>query len=696
MVRSGIIKLDIRQYAFVKLLLFYVVGILVGTPLKSVFNDLLYLEVILILICLLYLLSFCFLRQYRLHPFYTFSLYALFLFFGYYQSLKGDPQFHDNYFIHHPAAQYVGIVADEPVEKEKTIRFPMTIQAAVDSHKSVLTQGKVMVTLLKDSLQTLTILYGDRVVIRNKISQVKPAYNPSQFDYQSYLSNKNIWYQALLKTADLKIINQDQGNPIISFSFSLRKRLVNKFTNYIEYDRSLQIASALIFGYRSAMDQEVISSFSKTGTIHVLSVSGLHVTIVFILLNFLLQWMDRFSNGRVVRFCIVLISIWGYVVLTGMAPPMLRAGVMISFYIMDQWMNRQQSPFNALAASAFFLLLINPQMLFDMGFQLSYLAMIGLSTFLVLFKEVYAPKQSVLLYTLNIMYVSLAAQLTTLPLVLYYFGQFPNYFLLANFFIAIPAMLMMYAGVFLALSPWDFLSQWLGYFLNQLIKLTYLGLAWISELPHANITGFYIDDFQLFLLILTIILLFWAWNYQFKKAFIGCLLFFTTFILYVQYQQVKYYKFDGIKFYNVNQHLAFARIANNQVLLFSTLDSLQHTTLQFNVLPDLQKYSNIDRIQFQHLSGNKRTNWSLQIDALSILILEGYAPKSGVPKADIILWRKNNRETVDDIIRHHPAPLVILDGSNGEEFIDKTTLLFKQKHISYYLLKNNYAYVWER
>ena len=274
-------------------------------------------------------------------------------------------------------------------------------------------EGKVMLTVIRDSLTEEKYAYGDQVVFVNKLKDVNPPYNPKEFDYKSYLENKGIVQQGLFKSTEIKILKRGMGNKLIAYSLELRSYLITKFRKYIQDDEAFNVAVALIFGYRSQIDQNTISAFTNTGTIHVLSVSGLHVSLVFALLNLLLFWMDRFHYGKFIKSILILLCIWSYVILTGMSPPILRAGVMISFFVFSIVINRKQIPLNTLAASALFILLFSPNYLFDVGFQLSYMAILGIILLYPILRNYYLTPKIWCNYVLEYTYVSIAAQLFT-------------------------------------------------------------------------------------------------------------------------------------------------------------------------------------------------------------------------------------------------------------------------------------------
>src|SRR5690606_7700288 len=194
------------------------------------------------------------------------------------------------------------------------------------------------------------------------------------------------------------------------------------------------IVAALILGYRAHFPVETLTAFVNTGTVHVLSVSGLHVGLVFLLLNFTLGFLDRFRYGKSLRFLLILTAIWAYVLLTGMAPSILRAGVMISFLLVAGCSGRANLNLNSLFASACCLLFLDSFIIFDMSFQLSYVAVLGLITLYPMLNSLVEINNRWLRGIRHALLVSLSAELFTTPLALYYYLQFPNYFLLGNLF----------------------------------------------------------------------------------------------------------------------------------------------------------------------------------------------------------------------------------------------------------------------
>lgn len=692
MVKDDILDLTIGKVPMLKALLLYITGILIAVGSNSDLSPKILLIGIGLLLFLFVVLSYF--KSFSQKHLFSLCFSGIVIFYGYYQYANTQSKHIKNYYFSYPALQYVGIVDDEPIYKEKTIRFPVKLQVASDSAQSSVVSGKVMMTILRDSLAIQKYSYGDKLAFVNKLNAVHPPFNPKEFDYKAYLANKGIEAQCLLNSEEVEILDKGYGDKLIAYSLDLRTQLIAKFRNYIKEDEAFNVAVALIFGYRSQIDQSTISAFTSTGTIHVLSVSGLHVSLVFALLNFVFRWMDRFPYGRLLKSIIILLAIWAYVILTGMSPPILRAGIMISFFVSSILINRKQIPLNTLAASALFILLFSPNYLFDVGFQLSYFAILGIILLYPILKNYYLTPNKWFNYVLEYVYVSIAAQLFTLPLTLYYFGQFPNYFLLANLFIAIPSTLIMYVGIGLVMIPLEWTNQLLGKIVEWLLNFMMSGLKGIEQLPAALVYGVDWHWSQVLILGIGILTLVVALNSKVANGFIVLMSALFVLTMFNSYNYFHKSNYSALKFYNIRSEIGISLIKDNKVMLYSSLDSLQHSILQFSVLPDLRLYSSEDKMGFTSIAANERQNKLIELGNYKILILE--IKTSELPsEVDFVLWRKNNYTDIDNLLSLNPKAIVIVDGSSSDKTIARLKNAFESNSDRLYILKNNFAYVWE-
>lgn len=625
--------------------------------------------------------------------------FQLFL-FGVVWMGKNLPDQQPGYFVGMPADQLIGIVMDEPVYGTNSVRFPVEIRYIVHCKDVRSATGKLILSIaqvVEDA--DLKLSYGDKLLFRNDVQKLYPAYNPKQFNYTRYLEHKNIYHQAYLQPKDIHLIGKDEGNGLVAHALSLRLYLVRKFTRFITDKEALEVCAALILGYRTNFQAETLAAFINTGTVHVLSVSGLHVGMVFFLLNFLLRFLDRIPYGRPIRFILILIAIWGYVLLTGMAPSILRAGVMISFLLVAGWGQRANQGLNSLFASACCLLIVDPFMIFDMGFQLSYMAVLGLFTLYPLLRKSFSIRNKWLRMIWQAVLVSLSAQLFTTPLALYYFHQFPNYFLLGNLFVMLPATVLMYAGIALAVCPLSIINMYLGVGLNYVCRMLLWGLQAIEGLPFAVLKGVDLSGAQLALFLLAIFFLLITW-YSLRKNFLWLTLVSVGILVFsAAISTIEYTAYQGVKIYNMGREVAIGVFDRGRVSLLSTLDSVTHPRLAMQVVPDILRYTNLEEVKFHHLQLCKRQRMTVQTSMCSIGILEGGGVGNIPLKHDILIWRNPSAydevdgETVKNLQK---VSLLIFDGSNPGWIIAERIKQADSLGISYYVLKNNFAYVWDK
>jgi len=529
---------------------------------------------------------------------------------------------------------------------------------------------KTLAVLWKDSLSSFPFHLGDQITFIANLSPIKPAYNPHQFDYKSYLKSKGIYFQSEGKAGEVKLLKRHTG---WNFSYWARKQQINfadKFNTLMRDKEAFQIASAIVFGYRTDFAEEITQTFANTGTIHILSVSGYHVMLVFWFLNIILKNYDTHLGGPGIRYVLVLVIIWLYAAICGFAPPIQRAALMISIFIIGQWLHRFQFSVNSLAASAFLLLCFDPHMLFDIGFQLSYLAVLGLILFTPFFKSLMNHEKSFFKKMISLLAVSLSAQLITTPLALYYFHQFPTYFLPANLLFTLPSSMMVIVGGILMISPFHSINTYFAIILEHIITFSYSMLTWLDSLPGSSIKGVQMDVYGLMISYLSLPLISVAYYFRHIKSLFLSLLLSCVFVGWAVWKTFSKQNFSGLRLYNVQKDIAFAIINNGQVTLFSSMDSIRDKRLKYAVWPDLEKFKALNEIQFVRLENRMEGNISLQ--GKLCLIRNNKLPK-----------QTNAAETW------------IFDASNADGFILESIALMDAKKQPYYILKDNFAYVWE-
>lgn len=525
-----------HEIPFVRILFPYGAGILISYPFVSI--SLLWISlfaVLLLLACLMAInVLYLSVKAYRYKGTIGMAFYLFWFALGslscsFHQQLIRDDHFaRGNY-------TYLKIrVIEEPQYKNNIIRFKSVVIKGYKHHKNnrpvkknepeaSTVCGSLMVAVKIDSVKPLAVNYGDELIAKAQAREIAPPFHDSEFDYKSWLAMQNIYHQAFLRQRDLIKISANTGNPVISFALKLRARQINFYKKILKNEDDQAFASTLILGYKADLSQETMNIYARTGTIHVLSVSGMHVGIVFVVLNWLLQFLDRKRWTMLIKMAFILSFIWFYTLLTGLSPSVLRSAVMISVFIISKTFVKKTNNYNILAFAAFSLLAWNPFLIWDAGFQLSFLAVLGLIWLQPKIESWFYIKNKWLNKLWTAVAISLAAQLITFPLSMYYFHQFPVYFLISNLFILLPGALLMYLGIFLLI----FKIEALGPAFEWLISLTNSGLSKISELPYATIPGIWISKNELLILSAGLSFIILAFSYDNKRLLflsMGCLL----------------------------------------------------------------------------------------------------------------------------------------------------------------------------
>ncbi|WP_395627293.1 ComEC/Rec2 family competence protein, partial [Daejeonella sp.] len=489
------------EVPFVRLLIPLIVGIIIASNFAHSF---IYSwgVILLVLIPILYLILILYYKKYQLYRWvwgFGLLIYCFLALLSYSLTVHYSGKFDAEYFSSLKPEILIVKITNEPKLSAGIYRFETEVSATYSKHSIQNSTGKLLVSIKVDSLKNKSFQYGDLLLVPANYKEIEPTYNLGEFDYKSYLKSEQIYFQLFLETVEVQIIAQNTGNPIISYALSLRKRLVKKFIQYIPDGEASSLASTLILGYRADLNKDLIEAYAKTGTMHVLSVSGMHVGIVFLVLSFFLKAMNKNKKLILIRLIIIIGVIWFYSLLTGFSPSVCRSALMLSFVVLGKAINKNQNTYNLMAISAFFLLLYDPFYLFDVGFQLSYLAVAGLVYFHPIIYSAFYIKNKILDYIWSYSALSIAAQLATFPISVYYFHQFPMYFLLSNLLIVFPVALIMYAGIAFLMIPFATINQFLGIFLNWLINSTNGILYKIEKLPFSAIDGLWINNFELFL-----------------------------------------------------------------------------------------------------------------------------------------------------------------------------------------------------
>jgi competence protein ComEC len=387
-------------------------------------------------------------------------------------------------------------ITESPEEKEKSMKMLCRVLGVENAGVRNKTHGKLLTYIRKDSVSR-QLAYGQVLICPNKVQLVDGPKNPGQFNFKRFLSYKQIYHQSFLDSMNWHQSPIQKGSKLLAMIYKLRLNIVGLLEENISGEDESAIATALLVGYKVDLSEEIKESFASTGAMHVLAVSGLHVGIIFLVFHLLLKPLLKRKETKWLYILLNLFFLWFYAIITGLSPSVLRASAMFSFVIIGRHFRRKPNIYSSLLTSAIFILMVNPFLITQVGFQLSYAAVFGIVFFQPRFYALFNTKPYFLLDKVwALTSVSLAAQLSTFPLGLFYFTMFPVYFLFSNLIVIPAASVIIYLGftylIFQALGI-AAISQFLVLILGYVIKGLNRGIILIRDLPKGLIEEVYIS-----------------------------------------------------------------------------------------------------------------------------------------------------------------------------------------------------------
>ncbi len=477
-------------------------------------------EIFLVLI-LIFPIVLIFLNKnynFRYHSFFGIGVHVVFIFTGIavYSLYNQNPEFYNRGKYH---AEILEILQEKPNSYQSVLK----INSFFKNDSVFKTSEKVMVYFEKtESAQKLKP--GETILFIQTPQFVRNNNNPYEFDYQSYLARKKIYRQVYLAEENWKNAQTSANFSLLILAEKTRLKLMNIYQTQNFRENEFHVLSALTLGYKRGLDPETKSIFSSAGAMHILAVSGLHVGIIFIVFNLLFGFLKKQKAGRLFYVFLAIQALWSFAFIAGLSPSVMRAATMFSFMVIGQNIKRPSNTYNALAASAFLLLLINPNNLFEAGFQLSYSAVFGIVFLQPRLTKLFHFKYKAPQYFWELLTVSVAAQIATFPATAYYFNQFPAYFWLANL-VVIPAVIGLIPLSFsLLIFHWvPVLSTIISSLAKFAINFVIQFLTFIEKLPF-SVAEFGLTAAELIFLISIVLFVFLFIESKHKMYFKGALI----------------------------------------------------------------------------------------------------------------------------------------------------------------------------
>ncbi len=403
--------------------------------------------------------------------------------------------------------KFLAIVTERMVEKPNSFQTILEIRVFSKNDSVFKTKEKIIASFGKDE-QSKSLMPGHAVCFEGSPKIIQNYGNPFEFDYAGYMSRQRIYRQVYIPAESWDTSQSGIPQGFTIYAEKIRGFLLDIYEKGDFDENSLSVLSALTLGYKKGLDPEIKRVFASAGVMHVLAVSGLHTGIVFLIVSFLFGFIKKTRFGTFAFVLLVIIILWGFAYLTGLSPSVKRAATMFSFVIIGQNLKRQTNTYNMLASSAFFLLLLNPNVLFDAGFQLSYAAVFGIVFLQPRLGKLLVVRSKFLQYFWALFTVSIAAQIATFPLIVFYFNQVPLYFWISNLVIIPAVSILIPLGIFMLVFNWiPFLFSFLSFLAGFILKNLVLFLEFIEWLP-TSVIKMHFSGIEIFVVAILMVLMF--------------------------------------------------------------------------------------------------------------------------------------------------------------------------------------------
>ena len=447
-----------------------------------------------------------FFERYKLSALSGIAVIILFIALGGLLSWYKNIQHDENWFGKRYKNENALIVTliENPVEKTKSYKANASVEYILQNDSCIKTKGTIILYFKKDSTLS-TLEYGSQLIITKPLQEIKNSGNPGGFNYKRYSLFQGITHQVYLKEGEFEVLSTTNKNFFQQFINTSRSKVLSILRKNIKGEKELGLAEALLIGYKDDLDKTLVQSYSNTGVVHVIAISGLHLGLIYWLLLLLFKPIQKRKLDPIaigwLRPIFILTGLWLFSLLAGAQPSILRSAVMFTCIVLGDSFTRKSSIYNTLALSALLLLCINPYWLWDVGFQLSYAAVLSIVIFMQPIYNLIYLKNKLLDLTWKLNAVTIAAQILTVPVGIYHFHQFPNYFLLTNF-LAVPLSSLIVLGEILlcVVSFIPVIATFIGKILFWLIWLMNSYIERIEILPFSLWDGLQISILQTILL----------------------------------------------------------------------------------------------------------------------------------------------------------------------------------------------------
>jgi competence protein ComEC len=587
-------------------------------------------------------------------------------------------------------------INEPPIEKEKSIKADGIVEAIIENGITQEVKGKLLIYFSKED-SIVPPNYGDKILIQGGLQQIKNAGNPGGFNYSRYMVFQQTLHQVYLKKDKFILVNERNENKLYSFIFWARTATISTLQKYIVGNKKVSgIAEALLIGYKEDLDKDVVQAYSNTGVVHIIAISGMHLGLIYIGLVWLFSRLPFIKRSAIARVVLILGCLWLFSLITGASASVLRSAVMFTCIIIGKEFFKQASIYNSLASSAFLLLCYDPFLLWDVGFQLSYFAVVGIVWLQKPIQDLFYSKNKVIQYLWEMCSITIAAQILTLPICIYYFHQIPTTFLFTNLICVPLSTAILFAEIALVISAaFPPLAILLGKFIYVLTWCMNALIEFFNKLPFSLMDKIYATAFTTWALYGFVFLLSAALLRRHKTLLKISFGFLFLFAGVWAYGKVKLTQQKKIIIYNVSRHTAIDFVSNNKYWFYGDDAFKVDGALQnFNLKParvSMQVEESRDTLKALTNSGRLWQFYNKKIMIINSAVqFEAAISKL---KIDVLLICNKPKINISDVAIAITPTIIVFDASNSLWKIAQWKKECDELHLQYFITGEQGAFI---
>ena len=567
----------------------------------------------------------------------------------------------------------------------KPTRFSNRYIGMVQSVEEKGRSGKILVSTPLDSIQN-SYKVDDELIFYGASNKIQSPLNPHQFDYSEYMQNLGIVRQVQVESNKV-FVKQNPSRTLYGFASQARENIITKLKQANFGEEELSIIQALLLGQRSDISEATYDNYKNAGAVHILAVSGLHIGILLYILQFVLKPFERLPKGKTIKLITVVLLLWSFALLAGFSASIVRAVTMFSFVAYALYLNRPSNTFNILALSMFFILLIiDPNLLFQVGFQMSYAAVLAIVWVYPLLQRLWYPKNKIIRYFWQLLSVSIAAQLGVLPISLFYFHQFPGLFFISNLLIIPGLGLVLGTGILIIiLAVLNRLPDFFVSFYDSIIGWLNDLIGWVAQQEAFIFKNISFDGVQLLLsyvIIIGFIVFLTKPNFR-KLGLVGLgIISFQLWIIFSEYETSQ------------KETLLLAHQTKNSILIHqegSTLKIMSNDSAKSNrIVTDYRVAQRMESLN--HIPLQNSYKW---FDKDLFLIDSPAVYPREQKKIDYLILTQSPKINLNRLIDSVQPNIIIADGSNYRTYVNRWRETCTERKLPFHYTGEKGAYYFE-